>query len=145
MTAVPLAASLLHAAEWFNTALLTRLTALGWPTLSRSQSQVFPLLDPGGTSQAELARRLGITRQSTHVLIRDLERLGLLERRPSAEDGRVMLVCLDARGAALARDAARILVALEAELADRIGAEPVDALARAMRCDWGPPATADTP
>ena len=139
----PLAAALLDGAEWFNTALLSRLEDAGWPALSRNQSRVFPLLGPDGTSQVEVARGLGITRQSAHTLLGQLEALGIVERRPDPTDGRSSIVLLTRRGRALAADAGRILGDLEGELARRLGADHVEALGAALRLDWGDAPVAD--
>jgi len=135
----PLAAALLDAAEWFDGALRARLAVRGWPALSRNQAQVFPLLEPDGTAQATIARRLGITRQSAHTLLRQLEELGILERQASPNDRRLVLVHLTRAGRRLARDARDELADLEEELGRRIGADAVAALARAVHADWGEP------
>lgn len=136
----PLAAALLHAAEWFNSALLDHLEARGWPRLSRNQSQVFPLIHADrGTSPSDVARGLGVTRQSAHVLLGQLEDLGILQRRPDPEDGRRTLLHLTDRGVALAADAREVLADLEAELAARIGPQAVDRLGAVVGVDWGPP------
>lgn len=135
----PLAARLLAAAEWFDVALRDRLAAAGWPSLSRNQSQVFPLLRPGGTSQTEIARRLGITRQSAHTLLGRLVELGILERRGAVEDGRLVLVHLTPTGRRLAEEAARILRALEDELGTRVGVDHLASLRAVLDLDWGGP------
>lgn len=134
----PLAAGLLLAADWFNDALLSRLSARGWPRLSRNQSQVFPLITrDGSTSPSDLARGLGITRQSAHALLGQLIDLGILAQSPDPLDGRRTTVHLTDRGHDLADDARAILADLEAALAARIGASAVDALASALAQDWG--------
>jgi DNA-binding MarR family transcriptional regulator len=139
----PLAAGLVAAAEWFNGALLDQLADRGWPRLSRNQSQVFPLLSAeGSASPSDIARGLGITRQSAHTLLGQLVDLGILERAADPADGRRTLVALSARGRALARDAREILAELEAELARRIGEDAVEALRRALAADWGDPPSA---
>ncbi len=134
----PLAARLLDAAEWFNTALLGRLADEGWPRLSRNQALLFAVLDPAGTTPAELARRLGITRQSTHTLLRDLMQERLVRAVPHPQDRRSHLVCLTARGERLAATAWARLADVERELARRIGEERVAVLRDAVSADWGP-------
>lgn len=145
MEAVPLAAGLLSGADWFNEALLAELAASGWPRLSRNQAQVFPLLTEHGVSQAEIARALGITRQSAHNLVRELVDLAILEQRPDDADRRLSLVVLTERGTRLAHDAGRLLASFEEELAVRIGADAVTALRRALATDWGPPPAGHDP
>jgi len=144
MVSGPLAAGLLRGADWFNDALLVELVAAGWPKLTRNQAQVFPLLPEQGVSQAELARRLGITRQSVHTIVRELSEFGILEQRGDDTDGRRTLVVLTTRGNRLAADAGRILSVLEVALAERIGTEAVDAIRDAVGCDWGTAPTMST-
>jgi DNA-binding MarR family transcriptional regulator len=136
-----LALSLLRAADWLDDALLARLARDGWPELTRSQAQVFAHLDRHGTSIAELARRIGITRQSAHALVESLVGHGFVELRPDPDDRRVRLVVLSGEGARLVRRANRHLRTLEDELAERIGAGRVRALRRALAAELGPPPT----
>jgi len=140
----PLAAELLRAADWFNDALLERLSAAGWPPLTRNQAQVFPLLGEQGVSQSEIARRLGITRQSVNVLVADLIDADILAKTPDAADARVTVIVLTEAGQRLASDARDILGHLERVLADRIGAEVTDALRIGLAADWGPTVSADS-
>ncbi len=138
-----LAAALLRAADWFNDALLERLEADGWPPISRGHAQVFVNLDAEGTPPAELARRIGITRQSTQVLVRHLEEHDLVELVPHPTDGRSRLVRLSDEGTRLVHAAVHTLGDLEDELADRIGAEHVAALRAALARPWGEPPSRD--
>lgn len=133
---VPLAAALLHAAEWFNDALLTRLVAGGWPELSRNQARVFAVLDDDGASQSEVARRLGIARQSAHTLLHTMVELDLLAIVSRSDRG--ARVVLAPRGRRMAAAARALLDELEDELAARIGRDRVDGLRGALEVPWGP-------
>lgn len=139
MDSVPLAAQLLRAADWFNDALLERIAAAGWPRLSRNQAQVFPLLGERGVSQAEIARRLGITRQSVNVLVGELVDIDVLAKTSDDSDARSTVIVLTGIGRRLAADAREILGDLERTLAERIGAEAVESLRHALGADWGTP------
>lgn len=134
-----LAGRLLRASDWFNDALLDRLVARGWPRINRSQSLVFLHLGPGELRPAELARRVGISRQSMQLLLESLESAELVSERGHPDDRRAKLIALTERGHELAAVAARELRALERELARRIGADEVEALRRIMAADWGQP------
>lgn len=134
-----LALALLRTADWLDDALLARLARDGWPVLTRSQAQVFAHLDRDGTSISELARRLGVTRQSAHALVEGLVELGVVELRPDPGDRRLRLVALTSEGRRLVRRADRHLRDLEDELARRIGAGRVRSLRRALVADPGPP------
>jgi DNA-binding MarR family transcriptional regulator len=136
---VSLPAQLLAAAEWFNDALIARMEQAGWPLLSRSQSLLFVRIDDEGTRPAELARRLGITRQSMQELLAKLRDHGLVTVEVDPADGRATIVRLARRAQLFGRDAAMISAAIEAELTDRIGQRAVDGLREALSLDWGEP------
>lgn len=123
----PLALSLLLAAERFDRTLRERLVAAGWPRLSSNQSRVIAEID-GRRSQAELARRLGITRQSLHVIVGQLRDLDLLEPPGDA-------VRLSTEGRRMARAAGRELERLEVELEEAWSGGSVAALRGAL-ADW---------
>lgn len=123
MAQLPLALLLLRASRWFDRQLLAGLQERGWPALSPAQSLVFAHLDPAGVPPAELARRLGQTRQATSELVRGLvgHDLVLLGPNPGRRGGR--LVLLTDRGRALVRDAGQLLTELESSVgADRVRA-----------------------
>jgi DNA-binding MarR family transcriptional regulator len=142
--ALSLPGRLLAAAAWFDTALSARMAAAGWPLLSRSQSLVFVNIDDEGTRPAELARRLGITRQSMQEVVTKLRDHELVTVDVDPVDGRATIVRLSARAHLLGRDAAIINAELERELADRIGDSAVSSLRDALGRDWGhPPTNAD--
>jgi len=134
-----LPARLLAAADWFNEGLSTAMEAAGWPFLNRSQSLLFVSIDDDGTRPAELARRLGITRQSMQELLRKLRDHDLIAIDVDPADGRATIVRLAPRAHLLGRDAAIISARLETELARRIGAETVAQLHSALEADWGEP------
>lgn len=121
MSVLPLALLLLRASRWFDRQLLDALEQHGWPALSPAQSLVFAHLDAAGVPPAELARRLGQTRQATSDLVRGLVRLNLVTTgaNPRRRGGR--LVVLTDLGRALVDDAGQLLTELEREFgADRV-------------------------
>lgn len=124
MAPLPLALLLLRASRWFDRQLLAGLQRRGWPALSPAQSLVFAHLDGAGVPPAELARRLGQTRQATSELVRGLVRHDLLVVRPDPARRRGRLVVLTERGRDLVRDADELL----AELETAVGPERVGAL-----------------
>lgn len=125
---VPLALLLLRASRWFDRRVIDELERRGWPRLTPAQTLAFAHLDRDGTRPAELARRLGTTRQSTADLVAGLVRLGLLQVVDDPARARGRLVRLTERGAVLAADARRSLLHDEEALA----AAEVRALRRAL-------------
>ncbi|MCA0143988.1 MarR family winged helix-turn-helix transcriptional regulator [Blastococcus sp. LR1] len=114
----PLARLLLLASRWFDEQSRAELERRGWPKLSAAQTAVFAHLSDFPVPPAELARRLGNTRQATSDLVQGLIRLGLLEMLddPARRGGR--LVCVTQRGVRLAQDGYVVLLKLEEQLAD---------------------------
>jgi DNA-binding MarR family transcriptional regulator len=115
----PLAYLLLRASRWFDAGLRDRLESRGWPRLTAAQSLVFAFLDADGTPPAELARRLGTTRQAAQDLVAGLVRLELLEVADDPDRSRGRLVRLTGPGHRLAGDAAMLLDELETTLGER--------------------------
>ena len=133
-----LAAQLLSGFRWFDDALRARLRDNG-SHLTTVESMVFPYLDREGTRPSELARRLGITRQSTQTLLRGMERKGLIELTDDPHDGRAKIATLTDKGRQSVPVARSVFVELEHELRHRIGSDNFEGLRRAMRADWGSP------
>ncbi|GAA4757327.1 hypothetical protein GCM10023328_46530 [Modestobacter marinus] len=118
----PLARLLLLASRWFDARsrdLLEEEEEEGWPRLSPAQTLLFAVLDEGGTPPAELARRLGNSRQATGQLIDGLHRLGLVELVDNSCRRGGRLVRYSPRGQELRAAAYRILAELEASLGAR--------------------------
>ena len=132
-----LARLLLEHFRWFDDALRSRLTSQGLDGLTSAESMVFPYLDREGTRPAELARRLGITRQSTQTLIRGLESKGLVELVDDPSDGRAKTIRLTRVGRRSVPLALETFVELELELEKRIGTEKIAHLRNALEADWG--------
>ncbi|WP_336029201.1 MarR family winged helix-turn-helix transcriptional regulator [Geodermatophilus sp. FMUSA9-8] len=119
MAEPPLARLLLLASRWFDACTLDELARRGWPRLSPAQSLLFAFLERDGVPPAELARRLGHTRQAVQDLVDGLVRMDLLEMRsnPARRGGR--LVCLTDAGSSLAGEAYDILTELELRIGTR--------------------------
>ncbi|MCJ8238895.1 MarR family winged helix-turn-helix transcriptional regulator [Peteryoungia algae] len=76
-----------------------------------------------GISQQELARKLLVGRSNMSMLLPQMEKRGLLQRRPDQKDKRVLRLSLTAEGRALSEEAMRI----QTELIERtLSATPVD-------------------
>jgi DNA-binding MarR family transcriptional regulator len=79
--------------------MLERLHERGFDDLDAAHLNVFQYPGPQGIRPTELAARLRMSKQALNYLLRELERLGYLERRPDPDDGRSKRVALTPRGA----------------------------------------------
>ena len=102
-------------------------------------SALFAALDRDGTRPAELARRLGVTRQSVHQTLHELVDMGLLKLIADPVDRRATIAQLTPQGREHLRVARRIFRDLERELEDRIGTKNAEALRGLLSLDWGDP------
>lgn len=132
-----LMAQLLNRFIWFDGALQKSLDARGHGGVRRLESMCMVYVHAGVRRPTELARLLGVTRQSVNTALRELEEKGLIFLEPDPEDARCKLVSFAPGGAAMRADALEIVRALEAELEERLGAKAVADLARVVSADWG--------
>jgi DNA-binding MarR family transcriptional regulator len=107
-----------------------RLAAEGFGDVRFNDGFVFQHLVGGPVGAAALAERMGVTQQAASKAIADLERRGYVQRA-DAGDRRARPVELSARGHAVVEAGRRHRAAIERELAERHGAERVEA-ARAL-------------
>ncbi|MEV8567294.1 MarR family winged helix-turn-helix transcriptional regulator [Streptomyces sp. NPDC051322] len=127
------------ARRWFEEGLLAALEAEGATPVSPTQAQLFAVLDEQGTTVSELARRMGVTRQTVHQAVHGLIAAHLLEQVPDPASARQRLIRRTGEGRRAHRRAGLILERLEERLAERIGREAVDALRATLEEPWGPP------
>ncbi|WP_253195478.1 MarR family winged helix-turn-helix transcriptional regulator [Streptomyces sp. JHA26] len=133
------------AKRWFDDALTASMRAAGEQPLSSAQGQVFALLDAEGTTVAELARRLGVTRQTAHQAVHGLVSLGLLEQVPDPSSARNRLIRITAEGVRVHQRAQATLAVIEDVLAERVGEEAATALRAALTAPRGEPPVVRAP
>jgi DNA-binding MarR family transcriptional regulator len=127
-----LAQLLKHPFDALLARLHAELAAAGFPDIRPAHGYVFQYAEPGGSRLTDLARQAGLTKPTVLAAVDDLERLGYVERVPDPGDRRAKLVRLTAHGAAAAAEAGRIVAAIEADWAERLGAGRAQALRRAL-------------
>jgi DNA-binding MarR family transcriptional regulator len=111
--------------------LHAELARQGHPDTRPMHGFVFQAIGPGGTTAAELGRRLGISKQAAGKTIDALEQLGYVERGADPADARRKVVRLTARAVDFLDRSARIFDDLRARWAGVIGADRL----RAMEAD----------
>lgn len=104
----------------------------GRPRLRRSHTALFPHIDLEGTRVTDLAERLGVSKQAVSQLVDELEAMEVLERAVDPDDARARRVRFTARGRAGLLDGLKVLGALEADYAAKIGEGRMRSLHQAL-------------
>lgn len=135
-----LMSGLLHAFYWMDEGLQNHLRAAGMPGLSRTQSLIMTNVADGVTRPAELARRLGISRQAVQQLLADMQQRGLLELADDPADARAKIIRYSSRGVQIGEITVRALEHLDDEIERRLGSKALTELRRILlERDWGEP------
>jgi DNA-binding MarR family transcriptional regulator len=101
--------------------MLERLHERGFSDFDAAYLTVFQYPGPQGARPSELAARLRITKQALNYLLRELERLDYLERRPDPEDLRSKRIALTARGKAAINVIREAVAETETSWAEQLG------------------------
>ncbi|GHH39351.1 MarR family winged helix-turn-helix transcriptional regulator [Lentzea cavernae] len=101
--------------------LFSRLAAEGFDDLRPRHGAVMAYVDEAGVRATRLAELSGQHKQVVGKLVDELVVLGYLERRPDPADGRAKLIYPTERGLAEMRAGGRIMAALQARHARRLG------------------------
>lgn len=103
---------------------LDKLTATNrYQKLSMTYERYIAVLAEGELSPGELACRVGSSKQACSKIIKELQKLELIDRRQNPEDGRSQLLFLSARGKELLKDGSRITAEVQQALTEQIGSE----------------------
>lgn len=138
-----LMAGLLQAFYWMDEGLQNHLRAAGLPEITRTQSMIMTNISCGVTRPAELARRLGISRQAVQQLLADMQERKLIVLKPDPEDARAKVVRYNPRGQDIGRTTMIALERLDAAIEERLGKKALLELRRILLAsDWGAPVTA---
>lgn len=123
---------LLRATRAETTETLKRLRARGHTTVTMVYTNLLANLDTEGTTISALARRAGVTRQAASQVLLEIERDGYVTREPDPLDGRAVLVRQTPKGRALLQDALEVVAELEAEYAQHLSHDDLDALRQTL-------------
>jgi DNA-binding MarR family transcriptional regulator len=119
---------LLRATRAETSETLARLDRRGWDDISLTDTNLLANLDTEGATITALARRGGVTRQAASQQLASLEGRGYVERQPSPDDARAVIIGQTAKGRRLLRDAIDTVSMIEAEYAEHLGADRLAAL-----------------
>ena len=109
-----------------------RIRAQGFDDLPRLGTTVFPYLKLSGTRIVDLAKKMGISKQAASQNVKELVRLGYLEMGPDPEDKRAKLVLYTEKGRDYLRAGQKVKLAMQKEMADLLGDEALEHLARQL-------------
>lgn len=112
--------------------MLRNAHARGFTELAPAHNSVFATLPPEGARAADMAARSGITRQSMGEVVRDMVRLGLLERVPDPSDRRAKIVQYTDHGRTVAQAGFDHILDVEDRLRDEFGAEDLATTRRVL-------------
>jgi DNA-binding MarR family transcriptional regulator len=124
----------------FQVELFERLAAAGLEDARVPHTHVTAYIKAEGSRLTDLAAHARMTLPAMSELVDDLQRLGIVERRPDPTDRRAKLICLTDAGWDAMRIARRVIADIEDEYRRLVGAErfedaaqTLDALLRAQR------------
>jgi DNA-binding MarR family transcriptional regulator len=128
----------------FQTELFEQLRAAGLADARVPHTHVTAFIKADGSRLTDLAAQARRSLPAMSELVDDLQRLGVVERRPDPGDGRAKLICLTDAGWEAMRTARGAIADIEAEYAGLVGAErfesaaqTLDALLRALAAREG--------
>jgi DNA-binding MarR family transcriptional regulator len=81
--------------------MLARVRAAGHPDVTTAMIALFRFAGVHERRPGAIASTARLSKQATNDMLRELERLGYLERHPDPSDGRARIIQLTARGKAL--------------------------------------------
>ena len=116
---------LLRAFQEIVDQLHLRLSAEGFADARPMHGFVLQAVGPQGTSAAELARRLGVSKQAAGKTVTGMEQQGYLERATDPGDSRRKVVRLTGRGRALLERSSAVLDELRAGWVAELGEREV--------------------
>jgi DNA-binding MarR family transcriptional regulator len=102
------------------------------PPLRAAHTALFPHLNADGVRGAELAKKLGVTKQAVSQLVTELEQWGVVEQIADPQDGRAKLVRFTKKGEQALLHGLAVLGELETELSDKIGKRRMQELHTAL-------------
>ena len=102
------------------------------PALRAAHTALFPHLSSEGVRGADLAKKLGVTKQAVSQLVTELEEWGVVEQIADPQDGRAKLVRFSKRGEQSLLHGLAVLGELETELTDKIGKRRMQELHTAL-------------
>lgn len=110
-----------------------KLAGRGYPEIRPAHSQVFANLGMGSVRVTELAERAQVTQQAMGKMLKELERMGYINRAIDSSDKRAKEIRLTDRGIQLAEDCLEVVDEVRAHYDSVIGATDLALLEEHLR------------
>jgi DNA-binding MarR family transcriptional regulator len=127
---------MLARSDWLAQQLLARVKASKFDNITPAQTRLLAQMAGKPTSMAELARRLGVSRQAVHKTVSELERRGILRIDDDPMRGNARKIVYTELGREVNREGAKIIQSIEQQLAQRLGAKQVKQLKALLTTGW---------
>lgn len=105
----------------------------GFGDIRPSHANVFTFARDEGVQVSELTRLARVRKQTMAQAVEELEKLGYVERRPDANDGRARLVFLTERGREVRPVAMAAGEGVQRSWGELTGAEEIESLSEALQ------------
>ena len=98
----------------------------------QARGRLLPYIDIEGTRSAELAKRIGVTKQAVARMVKELEEDGLLTREGDEADGRAQLVKFTESGLRYLKRMHAVITQIESDYERLVGKESMGAVRTAL-------------
>ncbi len=105
----------------------------GHEQIRPSHSVLFSNLGLGAVRVTELAERAQVTQQAMGKMLKEVERMGYIERRTDQNDKRAKEVCLTRKGVRLVKDSLEVVEEVRQYYSEQIGPKELDELEAKLR------------
>jgi DNA-binding MarR family transcriptional regulator len=116
----------------FQAELFQRLIAAGLKDARVPHTHVTAYIKAEGSRLTELATQARMTLAAMSELVDDLQRIGIVERRPDPSDRRAKLICLTDAGWEAMNIGRQAIAEIETDYADLVGAERFEDAAQTL-------------
>jgi DNA-binding MarR family transcriptional regulator len=116
----------------FQTELFERLEASGLRDARVAHTHVTAYIKADGSRLTELAAQARMTLAAMSELVDDLQRLGIVERKPDPRDRRAKLICLTSTGWDAMHTGQTIIADIEHDYTELVGASDFEHAAKTL-------------
>jgi DNA-binding MarR family transcriptional regulator len=127
---------LLARSDWFAEEIMKGIRGSDYGFITPAQSRLLAHMGGKPCSMAELARRLGVSRQAVHKTVIELVRRDILALYDDPERGNSKLVVYTEHGKKINRAGAAIIEKIEHRLASQLGENALDQLKTLLAARW---------